>query len=65
MVPQYTYSHRIYISDLSSSVKSFGADYYILYQLCFAFQDNYKTIFDAMLIFLDSFDTYANFQQIM
>ena len=27
-------------------------------------QANYKTLFDATLKFLDSFDTYANFQNI-
>ncbi len=24
-------------------------------------QDNYKDLFDAVLVYLDSFDTYANF----
>ena len=27
-------------------------------------QDNFKLIFDAVLVFLESFDTYANFQNI-
>ena len=26
-------------------------------------QENYQTLFDAALTFLDSFDTYANFQR--
>ena len=30
--------------------------------MIFAMQENYKAIFDAVLSFLDSFDTYANFQ---
>ena len=30
----------------------------------FNLQANYKTLFDATLVFLDSFDTYANFQNI-
>ena len=30
----------------------------------FYLQEQYKLIFDAILMFLDSFDTYANFQQI-
>ena len=28
------------------------------------FQDQYKVIFDSVLVFLESFDTYANFQNI-
>ena len=28
-------------------------------------QENYKTVFDATLVFLDSLDTYANFQNLM
>ena len=27
-------------------------------------QDTYKLVFDAALVFLESFDTYANFQNI-
>ena len=27
-------------------------------------QDNYKDLFDAILVYLDSFDNYANFQDI-
>ena len=27
-------------------------------------QDNFELIFDAILVFLESFDTYANFENI-
>ena len=37
----------------------------MLILLCFPLmQDNYKLIFNAILVYLESFDTYANFQNI-
>ena len=32
--------------------------------MCSVFQEQYKVVFQAVLTFLDSFDTYANFQNI-
>ena len=39
----------------------FIAAYYIANIMQLLFQMQYKAIFEAVLVFLDSFDTYANF----
>ena len=33
------------------------------YVLSLSLQEQYETVFDAVLVFLDSFDTYSNFGQ--
>ena len=50
-----------HIAPMDGSSKDISHNYFLF--LFLFLQEQYETVFDAVLVFLDSFDTYSNFGQ--